>query len=60
MQKVNLRNLIHTGETLLSELDKSSEEKKRLGRGKALMQAAAAAAKWRPAQLLRRKDQSYL
>jgi len=33
-------------ETLMGELDKSSEEKKRLGRGNALMQAAAAAVEW--------------
>jgi len=33
-------------ETLLSELDKSSEEKKRLGKGNALMQAASAAVEW--------------
>jgi len=33
-------------ETLMSELDKSSEEKKKIGRGKAYMQAAAAAVKW--------------
>ena len=33
-------------ETLMSELDKSAEEKKRLGKGNALMQAAAAAVEW--------------
>jgi len=33
-------------ETLMSELDKSAEEKKKLGRGNALMQAAAAAVEW--------------
>ena len=33
-------------ETLMSELDKSAEEKKKLGKGNALMQAAAAAVKW--------------
>ena len=32
--------------TLLGELDKSAEEKKKLGKGNALMQAAAAAVKW--------------
>ena len=33
-------------ETLMSELDKSAEEKKKLGKGNALMQAAAAAVEW--------------
>ena len=32
--------------TLMGELDKSAEEKKKLGKGNALMQAAAAAVKW--------------
>ena len=33
-------------ETLMGELDKSAKEKKRLGKGNALMQAAAAAVEW--------------
>jgi len=33
-------------ETLMGELDKSAEEKKKLGKGNAFMQAAAAAVKW--------------